>query len=149
MSDIGHRIRAAVTTAMKAGDRRRVATLRMVTAAIKQVEVDERRTLSDSDILAILGRMVKQRREAIEQYRAAGRDELADGEQAEIDLIETFLPQPLDDAEIDRLVTAAIESTGARTPRDMGRVMATLKPEMQGRADLRDVSSRVKARLQG
>lgn len=149
MSEIKRRVTDAVKNAMKAGDRTRLGTLRLMTAAIKQVEVDERRDLSDTDVLAILGKMVKQRRESIEQYRAAGRNELAEREQAEIDVISEFLPQPLDQAELEALVGEAISETGAQSVRDMGKVMALLRERVRGRADMGTVSALVKARLAG
>ena len=147
MSDLKTQVTDAVKHAMRAGDKPRLATLRMVSAAIKQKEVDERRTLTDSDVLAILDKMVKQRRESVEQYEAAGRGELADAERAEIDIIAEFLPRALDEAEIGAMITAAIEETGAESIRDMGKVMAKLKPEVQGRADMSTVSARVKQHL--
>lgn len=147
MSDLNTQLRDAVKAAMRAGDKPRLATLRMVSAAIKQKEVDERRSLEDADVLAILDKMVKQRRESVEQYEAAGRAELVAAERAEIEIIDEFLPQALTEAEIDEQVTAAIRETGAESVRDMGRVMALLKPQMQGRADMSAVSARVKQQL--
>ncbi|AGY91121.1 hypothetical protein SPICUR_00465 [Spiribacter curvatus] len=147
MSDLNTQLRDAVKAAMRAGDKPRLATLRMVSAAIKQKEVDERRSLEDADVLAILDKMVKQRRESVEQYEAAGRAELVATERAEIEIIDEFLPQALTEAEIDEQVTAAIRETGAESVRDMGRVMALLKPQMQGRADMSAVSARVKQQL--
>ena len=147
MSELKERINAAVKAAMRAGDKARRGTLRMVMAAIKQREVDERRELSDADVLAVLSKMIKQRRESYAQYDDAGRQDLAQKEQAEIDCISEFMPQPLSDAEIDQLVDAAITETQARSVKDMGKVMGVLKPKVQGRADLGVVSARVKARL--
>lgn len=147
MSDLKTQVTDAVKDAMRAGDKPRLATLRMVSAAIKQKEVDERRTLTDSDVLAILDKMVKQRRESVEQYEAAGREELAAAERAEIDIIAEFLPRALDESEISAMISAAIEETGAESIRDMGQVMAKLKPAVQGRADLSTVSARVKQHL--
>jgi len=138
----------AVKAAMRAGDKPRLGTLRMISAAIKQKEVDERRELDDADVLVILDKMVKQRRESVEQYEAAGRDELAAAEHAEIAIIGEFLPQPLTDAEIDALVAEAIRDSGAEGIRDMGKAMGLLKPQVQGRANMSDVSARVKAQLQ-
>ena len=137
----------AVKAAMRAGDKPRLASLRMISAAIKQKEVDERRSLEDADVLAILDKMIKQRRESVEQYEAAGRAELVAAEQAEIEIIGEFLPSAFTDAEIDERITAAIHETGAASVRDMGRVMALLKPQMQGRADMGNVSARVKQQL--
>ncbi|MEX0449114.1 GatB/YqeY domain-containing protein [Spiribacter sp. 221] len=147
MSDLKTQVIDAVKDAMRAGDKPGLATLRMVSAAIKQKEVDERRTLTDSDVLAILDKMVKQRRESVEQYEAAGREELAAAERAEIDTIGEFLPRALDESEISAMIAAAIEETGAESIRDMGKVMAKLKPEVQGRADMSTVSARVKQHL--
>ena len=147
MSELKTAIADAVKTAMKAGEKDRLSTLRMVSAAIKQKEVDERRSLEDADVLAILDKMVKQRRESLEQYESAGRDDLASAERAEIALIGEFLPQPLTDTEIDALIDAAIEETGAESVRDMGKVMGIIKPQAQGRADMGAVSGRVKEKL--
>lgn len=149
MSQLKTRITEAVKGAMKAGEKLRLGTLRMMTAAIKQVEVDERRELADADVLAILGKMIKQRREAQTQYRAADRNDLAEREQAEIEIISEFLPEPLSDDELDALVSAAIAESGATSVRDMGAVMALLRERVQGRADMGAVSARVKARLAG
>ncbi len=143
------RLQDAVKQAMRDGDRARLGTLRMVMAAIKQVEVDERRELDDAEVLAILDKQVKQRRESVEQYRGGSRDDLADREEAEIRILTEFLPQPLTDRELEELIDQAIADAGAESVRDMGKVMAALKPRVQGRADMGQVSGRVKARLQG
>ncbi len=116
-------------------------------AAIKQQEVDTRQSLSDDEILAVLTKNVKQRRDSVAQYQAAGRDDLADTELAEIAVIEEFLPQPLSDDDVDALVKAAVEKTGASSMQDMGNVMGILKLQVQGRADMGKVSQRVKAHL--
>lgn len=147
MSELKTRINEAVKTAMRAGDKSRLGTLRLITAAIKQREVDERVELGDDEVLATLSKMVKQRRESIAQYDQAGRQELADREQAEIEVITDFLPQPLSDAEIDQLISEAITETGAAGVRDMGKVMGVLRPKIQGRSDPAAVSARVKQRL--
>jgi uncharacterized protein YqeY len=149
MSEIKHRVTDAVKSAMKSGDRTRLGTLRLISAAIKQVEVDERRELSDADLLGILGKMVKQRRESIAQYEAAGRSELAEREQAEIAVISEFLPQPLAQSELEAMVDEAVAETGAQSVRDMGAVMALLRERVRGRADMGAVSGLVKARLAG
>ncbi|PWG64926.1 GatB/YqeY domain-containing protein [Spiribacter halobius] len=149
MSELKARIGEAVKDAMRAGDKPRLATLRMVSAAIKQKEVDSRESLDDAAVLAVLDKMVKQRRESLAQYRDAGRDDLADREQAELDIIAEFLPQPLRDDELDALIDEAVSATGAASQRDMGKVMGQLKPRVQGRADMGAVSARVKARLGG
>ena len=147
MSELKDRINETVKAAMRAADKTRLGTLRMVMAAIKQREVDERRELSNADVVAVLGKMIKQRRESYAQYRAAGRQDLADKEQAEIDCISGFMPQPLSDAEVDELIDAVIAETQAKSVKDMGKVMGVLKSKVQGRADLGAVSARVKARL--
>lgn len=147
MSALRSRIDEAVKHALKSGDRRRLGTLRLITAAIKQVEVDTRKAPTDDDVLAVLSRMVKQRRESIEQYDRAGRDDLASAERTELEVIGEFLPEPLSEAELTSLVEAALAETGAAGPRDMGRVMAALKPRVQGRADMGALSARVRARL--
>ncbi|MCS4503094.1 putative protein YqeY [wastewater metagenome] len=149
MSAIKTAITDAVKQAMRAGDKPRVSALRMVTAAIKQQEVDSRAELSDAEVLQVLSKMVKQRREALEQYEQAGRDDLAAKERSELEIIAEFLPQPLSDAELDGMVDAAIAETGASDVRSMGQVMGVLKPRVQGRADMGAVSARVKARLSG
>ena len=149
MSELRQRIQDQVKEAMKARDQKRLGVLRMVTAAFKQVEVDERRELDDAAVLAILDKLVKQRQDALTQYRDAGRDDLADQEQAELDILAEFLPEPLGDDEIDALIGEAITETGAESMKDMGRVMGILKPKMQGRADMGAVSARVKQRLGG
>ena len=136
-----------VKQAMKAGEKARLKVLRMLTAAIKQKEVDERIELDDSQVLAIIDKQVKQRRESIEQYRAGDRDDLADAEQAEIEILSDFLPKQLSQEEIDALIDQAIADTGASGMADMGKVMGKLKPEVQGRADMKAVSQAVRTRL--
>jgi hypothetical protein len=143
------RIQADVKDAMRARDKDRLTTLRMITAGLQQKEVDDRVELDDAGVLALLDKMAKQRRESIEQYEQGGRDELAERERAELAVIEAYLPQPLSDAELDALVAEAITATGAAAMADMGRVMGELKPRVQGRADMGEVSARVKARLGG
>lgn len=146
-SELKTRINDALKTAMRAKDKPRVAVLRLVTAAFKRVEVDERVELDDARVLAILDKMVKQRRDSAQQYRDADRQELAEQEEFEIDTIQAFMPQPLSDAELEQLVTEALEQTGAETMKDMGKVMGILKPQVQGRADMADVSKQLKAKL--
>ena len=148
-STIRERITEDMKSAMRAGEKERLGTIRLILAAIKQVEVDTRQTPDDTAILAILDKMVKQRRESIAQYEKAGRDELAAKEQAEIDIIQTYLPEPLSDEEIDTLIEATLADTGASSLRDMGKVMGALKPRLQGRADMGAVSARIKQRLGG
>jgi len=146
-SELQTRINDALKTAMRAREKARVAVLRLVTAEFKRIEVDERIELDDARVLAVLDKMVKQRRDSEQQYRDAGRAELADQERFEIDTIQEFLPQPLSDAELDQLVADAISQTGAESMKEMGTVMGVLKPQVQGRADMTDVSKRLKARL--
>jgi len=136
-----------VKQAMKAGEKDRLKVLRMLTAAIKQKEIDERIELDDAQVLAILDKQVKQRRESIEQYRAGNRSDLAEAEQAEIDVLAEFLPEPLSEDELAALIDRAIADTGAAAMADMGKVMGRLKPEVQGRADMKQVSAAVRAKL--
>lgn len=147
MSELKAAINESVKGAMRAGEKTRLATLRMITAAIKQKEVDDRRELTESDVLAILDKMVKQRRESEAQYAQASREDLAQVERAEMAIIAEFLPQPLTDEEIDKLIQEAISLTGAESVKDMGKVMGILKPKAQGRADMSQISAQVKAQL--
>ena len=140
-------INDAVKTSMKAKDKDTTATLRLITSAIKQIEVDERRELSDDDVIAVLTKMVKQRRESIEQFTKGNRQDLADKEQAELDLIQQYLPEQLSEAEIDQLINQVISETGAETIKDMGKVMGKLKPQIQGKAEMGPVSAKIKAKL--
>ena len=135
--------------AMKAGDKPRLAVIRLMQAAIKQKEVDERIILSDADVIAVLDKMGKQRRESLEQYKAAGRDDLAEQESYELEVIQSYLPIPLSEAEIEALIAEAIAATGASSVREMGAVMGKLRPQLQGRADMTQVSARIKAALGG
>lgn len=134
-------------SAMRARDKQRLGAIRLILAAIKQREVDERRPMSDADVLAVLDKMSKQRRDSVSQYRAAGRDDLADQEAFELDLIAGYLPQPLSAAELNALVSDAIVEGSASSIKDMGKVMAILRPRVQGRADMAQVSGLVKQRL--
>ena len=138
-----------VKTALRAGDKLRLVSLRMLAAAIKQQEVDTRATVEDADTLRIVEKLVKQRREAAAQFSDAGRAELADKELAEADILKAYLPEPLDDATLDALIDEVIAATGATSPRDMGKVMNAIRGQAQGRADMGTVSQRVKARLAG
>lgn len=142
-----NRIQEDMKSAMKAGDRARVGVLRMLMAAIKQQEVDTRSDTDDDAVISILTRMVKQRRDSVAQFRDGNRDDLAQAEEAEIVVLESYLPEQMADEEIDALVDRAIDETGAKSMRDMGAVMARLRPQVAGRADLGAVSGRVKARL--
>ena len=149
MSDLKSRLTEAMKNAMRAQQKERLAAIRLALSALKQVEVDERKELSDSDILAILDKMVKQRRESIAQYQQANRADLVAQEQGEIDVLQEFLPAQLSEAEIDALVVQAIAETGAAGMRDMGKVMNLLRPQLAGRADMGAVSNRIKAKLAG
>ena len=133
--------------AMKAGDKARLGVIRLMLAAVKQREVDERIELDDAATLAVLEKMVKQRRDSVSQYAAAAREDLADVERAEIVVIEDYLPAKLGEAEVLAAIDAAIASTGAAGPGDMGKLMAVLKPALAGQADMGQVSALVKQRL--
>ena len=135
--------------AMKGGEKDRLAVIRLIQAQIKQREVDERIELDDTQVLAVLEKMQKQRRDSIEQYDKAGRDDLASVERYEMTVIDAYLPTKLSDAELDALVDAAIAESGATTARDMGKVVALVKEKAAGRADMGVVSSRIKSRLAG
>ena len=147
MSQLKTRIQEATRAAMKARDKSRLAALRLVNADIKRVEVDERKDLNDQDVVAVLTRMLKQRNDSLTQFRDAGRDDLADQEQFEVDVINAFMPEPLAEAELEALIEAAIAATGASSMRDMGKVMSRLRGDVQGRADMGALSARVRARL--
>jgi hypothetical protein len=136
-------------TAMRAKDKQRLGVVRLALAAIKQREVDERIELDDTDVLAVIDKMVKQRRDSAQQYTDADRQELADQENYEIGVLQEYLPAALDEAELIRLITSAITESGAGSMKDMGKVMGILKPQVQGRADIGDVSQRIKALLGG
>ena len=140
-------IQDAMKTAMKSGDKERLAVIRLMMSAMKQVEVDERIELDDSRVLGILDKMVKQRRESISQFKTGARDDLADKEQAEIDIISDFLPQALTEAEIETIINSAISETGAASMKDMGKVMGIVKPQITGRADVGAVSGKIKSLL--
>jgi uncharacterized protein YqeY len=136
-------------TAMRGGDKHRLGVIRLMLAAIKQREVDERVEQTDAMVLATLEKMLKQRRDSVSQFDAAKRDDLAAIERAEMTVIETYLPAKLSEAEIDALIDAAIAETGASSPRDMGKVVAAVKEKAAGRADMGVVSGRIKTRLAG
>ena len=140
-------VKAAMKAAMKAREKETLATIRLIQAEFKRVEVDESIEIDDARALAIMDKMVKQRRDSIKQFTDAGRDELAAKEQGEIEVIQEFLPKPLSDEEINSLIEEAVASTGAASMQDMGKVMGMLKPKMAGRADMGEVSKRVKAKL--
>jgi len=141
------RLTEAMKAAMRAQEKDRLSAIRMILADIKRIEVDERVEVDDARALIVLDKVAKQRRDSISQFRNAGRDDLADKEAQELRVVEEFLPQPLDDAEIAGLIDRAIAETGATGAADMGKVMALIKPAAQGRADMAAVSKLVKARL--
>jgi uncharacterized protein YqeY len=147
MSALKERLQADMKAAMKAGEKDRLGVIRLIMAAIKQREVDERIQLDDAQILAVLDKMVKQRRESITQFQSAGRDDLVAAEQAELGVIQEYLPQALSEEEVESLIKEALAESGASGIGDMGKVMALLKPRMQGRADMSTVSLRVKSLL--
>jgi len=146
-SSLRDKIQEDMKNALRAGEKDKLATIRLILAAIKQREVDERIVLNDEQTLAVLDKMIKQRRESIAQFNAAKRDDLTAIEQAEIDVIKLYLPPQLSDSEVEKIIDAAIQETGATTARDMGKIMGILKPLIQGRADIGAVSSKVKERL--
>jgi hypothetical protein len=148
-SALKNRLSEDVKTAMKAGEKSRLATLRFMLAAVKQVEIDTRQDLDDAAVTGILTKLANQRRESISQFENAQREDLAAKEREELAIVETYLPTPLTAAEIDALVDAAIAKLGASSIKDMGKVMAELKPALVGRADVGAVSAQVKGRLGG
>ncbi len=143
------RINADMKAAMRAKEKERLATIRLMLAAIKQKEVDERIELDDTQVLAVIDKMVKQRRDSIAQYRDAGREDLAEKEEFELGIIQEYMPAQLSDAEIDQLIDEAIAESGAEGMKDMGKIMGIIKPKAQGRADMGALSARVKGRLTG
>lgn len=147
MSELKSRLQDAVKDAMRAKEKERLGVLRLVTAAIKQKEVDERIELNDEQVLGVLEKMVKQRRESISQYENAGRSELAEKEAAEIAIISEYLPEQASDEEIEQAVEAALAETGASSMKDMGKVMGILQTKLKGRAEMGAISGKVRARL--
>jgi hypothetical protein len=143
------RITDDMKAAMRSGEKERLGLIRMITAAIKQREVDERITLDDAQVLSVLEKMIKQRKESLVQFQAGNRQDLVDKEAAEITLLLGYLPSQLSDAEIDTLIGQAIASTGAASIKDMGKVMGLIKSQAQGRADMAAVGAKIKARLSG
>ena len=140
-------IQEDIKTAMKARESFRLATLRLLSAAIKQKEVDERVEVDDAAVLAVVEKLIKQRKDSISQFEKAGRQDLVDAETAEMAVLTAYLPAQLSDAEIDAAINAAIASTGAAGPKDMGKLMGVLKPQLAGKADMGKVSALVKAKL--
>lgn len=149
MSELKTRLTEDVKSAMRAGDKQRLGTLRLAMAALKQREVDDRVELDDAAIIAIIEKMLKQRRDSVEQFQKAGRDDLVAQEEAEIEVLSTYMPQQLSAEEVAAAVAAAAESVGATSMQDMGKVMGRLKGELQGRADMGTVSQLVRAHLTG
>ncbi|HLA75747.1 MAG TPA: GatB/YqeY domain-containing protein [Gammaproteobacteria bacterium] len=143
------RITEDMKISLRAGNKTRLGVIRLILSAIKQREIDERIVLDDTQVLAVLDKMIKQRRDSIAQYEAALRQDLADQESYEIGVLQEFMPAPLSEAEIDALIELAISSSGASSGKDMGKVIGVLKPQMQGRADMGKVSAKVKAKLGG
>jgi uncharacterized protein len=141
------RITEDMKGAMRAGDKERLGTIRLALAAIKQREVDERITLDDVQVLAVLEKMIKQRREAISQFQSGGRADLVAKETAEITVLQGYLPAQLSETEVDALIAEAIAATGAASVKDMGKVMAVVKPKAQGRADMGAISARIRQKL--
>ncbi|MFM7121504.1 MAG: GatB/YqeY domain-containing protein [Gammaproteobacteria bacterium] len=147
MSALKDQIGEAVKDAMRARAKERLGALRLISAEIKRVEVDTRKTLTDDDVLSILNKMLKQRQDSVQQFEAAGREDLAAVERAEIAVIREFMPEPLSEDALSQEIENAIAQSGAATMKDMGALMAVLRPRVQGRADMGVVSARVKARL--
>jgi uncharacterized protein len=143
------RITDDMKAAMRAGEKERLGVIRMITAAIKQREVDERITLDDAQVLSVLEKMIKQRKESLAQFQAGNRQDLVDKESAEIVLLQSYLPSQLSSAEVDALIAEAIASTGASSVKDMGKVMGIIKAKAQGRADMAQVGAKIKAKLGG
>jgi uncharacterized protein len=147
MSDLQKKIQATAISAMKSGDKERLKIIRLMTSSMKQVEVDERVELDDARVIAILDKMIKQRRESIAQFKTAERDDLIKQEMFEIDIIQEFLPQALSEEEVTNIINQAIEKTGANSIKDMGKVMGLVRPLIIGRADMGEVSGRIKSQL--
>ena len=139
----------AMKDAMRAKDAPRLSALRLLLSAIKQIEVDGRIEIDDACVIAVIEKMLKQRRDSISQYEAAGRQDLADVEKFEVTVLQAYMPQPLSESEVDALVAQAIASSGATSVKDMGKVMAAVKPQLAGRADMGKVSGLIKAKLAG
>ena len=149
MSELKGRITDDMKAAMRSGEKERLGVIRMITAAIKQREVDERIVLDDGQILSVVEKMVKQRKESIVQFEAGNRPDLVARESAEVVLLQAYMPTPLNDAEIDALIDEAIAVTGAASIKDMGKVMGIIKTRAQGRTDLAKVGAKIKAKLGG
>jgi uncharacterized protein len=149
LASLKERITDDVKTAMRSGEKERLGVIRMITAAIKQREVDERISLDDAQVLSVLEKMIKQRKESLEAFKAGNRQDLADKEAAEITLLQGYMPSQLSASELDVLINEAVASTGAASIKDMGKVMAIIKAKAQGRADMGTVGAKIKAKLGG
>jgi uncharacterized protein YqeY len=149
LATLKERITDDMKAAMRSGAKERLGVIRMITAAIKQREVDERISLDDAQVLSVLEKMIKQRKESVEQFKAGSRQDLADKEAAEITLLQGYMPSPLSAAELDALINDAVAATGAASIKDMGKVMAMIKSKAQGRADMGAVGAKIKAKLGG
>lgn len=147
MSELKQRLTDAMKDAMRAKDKDRLGTIRLILAELKRIEVDERIELDDTRVLSVLDKMTKQRRDSIAQFEAAGREDLAASETFELEVISTFLPAAMSDKDIDQLINDAIAQTNASSMADMGKVMGVIKPKAQGRADMSEISKRIKATL--
>ena len=146
-SDLKNKINEDMKTAMRAKDKERLGVIRLILAAIKQQEVDTRTALDDTAVLAVLDKMLKQRRDSISQYEAAGRDDFAQKEQFEVQVVQQYMPEALGEAELEQLIKDAIAASGAQSMKDMGKIMNELRPKVQGRADMAQVSQKVKSLL--
>ena len=149
LATLKERITDDVKAAMRSGEKERLGAIRMITAAIKQREVDERISLDDAQVLSVLEKMIKQRKESVEQFKAGNRQDLADKEAAEITLLQSYMPSQLSAVELDALIDEAVAATGAASIKDMGKVMALIKAKAQGRADMGAVGAKIKAKLGG
>jgi uncharacterized protein YqeY len=149
LATLKERITDDMKAAMRSGEKERLGVIRMLTAAIKQREVDERITLDDAQVLSVLEKMIKQRKESVEQFKAGNRQDLADKEAAEITLLQGYMPSQLSSAELDALINEAVAATGAASIKDMGKVMGLIKSKAQGRADMGAVGAKIKAKLGG
>jgi len=147
MMSLRDQINDDLKAAMRSGETVRRDTIRLLTAALKQREVDERKTLTDADVLAVIEKMIKQRRDSISQFEQGGRQDLADKEKSELTLLQTYMPQAMGEDELAAVIAAAVAETGASSPADMGKLMAVLKPKLAGRTDMGKVSAAVKAQL--
>ena len=146
-SDLKTRINEDMKTAMRAKDKERLGVIRLIMAAVKQQEVDTRTTLDDVAVLAVMDKMLKQRRDSISQFQTAGRDDLVQKEQFEVEVLQQYMPEALSDAELEQFIKDAIAASGAQSMKDMGKIMSELRPKVQGRADMAQVSQKVKSLL--